>query len=391
MPKTRTALLAAPAIAAIAVAAACGGDDTSGADADALPVVATTSIVADIVENVGGDDVSVTTLVGRNSDAHTFEPEPADVEAITDAALVFEIGLGFEEWLEASIDASGSDATVVTLSEAIEPIAFEGEHSHSDEEGEAHSDEEDGHDHSEDEDGHDHSEEKDDAHAHEEDGHDHSEDEDGHDHSEEEKDDAHSEDDEAHSEDEDGHDGHSHAEGEDDPHVWMTAANGIAMTEVVATALAEADPDNADAYEERAAAYTAEIEEAQDEIVAALAAVPPASRVLFTNHDAFGYFAEEHDFEVLGSALSSVTTEGADPSAGEVAAVVKEIEESGVPMIFPENVANPDLLETIASEAGVTVGPELATGALGEEGSDAGTYVGLLRSNAQNIGSGLSS
>jgi zinc/manganese transport system substrate-binding protein len=190
---------------------------------------------------------------------------------------------------------------------------------------------------------------------------------------------------EAHSDEE----GEAHAHGGEDPHVWMTAANGALMTEAVADELAEADPENADAYRERAAAYEGQLEVAQTEIAETLGPLTDEQRVLFTNHDAFGYFAAEHGFEVLGTALNSVTTEGADPSAADVAAVVEEIEESGAPAIFPENVANSDLLETIAREADVAVGPVLATGALGEEGSAAGTYLGLLQSNAEAIATSL--
>jgi len=304
----RPLLIAISTVAVAAVVAACGGGDA--ASEDRLPVVASTTVVADIVENVGGQDVEVTTLVGRESDAHTFEPEPSDLEAISQAALVFEVGRGFEEWLDAAVDAAGGDADVVTLSQGIEPLAFE-------EDAKAHSDE------------------------------------------------------------------------EGDPHVWMTAANGIAITESVAVALAEADPDNADVYAERADAYSAQLEAAQDEVAATLDAIPPEDRILFTNHDAFGYFAEEHGFEVLGSALNSLTTEGADPSAADVASIVEEIQASGVPAIFPENTASPELLDTIARETSVAVGSELATGALGEAGSDADTYLGLLQSNAEAIAAGL--
>lgn len=309
-------IFSAAVMAAIGLAAGCG---SSGSDeSDSLPVVATTSIVADIVENVGGSDVEVTTLVGRGVDAHVFEPEPADSTAIAEAAVVFEVGRGFEEWLSDAAEAAGGDAEIVTLSEDIESVEAEGE--------EAHSEGEEAHEHS----------------------------------------------------------------GED-PHVWMTADNGVVMVESVADALVRADPDNAEAYRERAASYSAELQATGDEIETTLAVVPPEQRVLFTNHDAFGYFAAEHGFEVLGSALSSVTTEGADPSAADVAAIVREIEEAGVRAIFPENVANADTLETIARETGVEVGPTLATGALGEEGSDAETYVGLLQSNAEIIATSLGS
>jgi zinc/manganese transport system substrate-binding protein len=84
-----------------------------------LPVVASFSILGDFVRNVGGDRVSVTTLVGPNSDAHVYSPTPGDAKKIADAKLIFINGLGFEGWLPRLVQSSGSKATVVTASTYI--------------------------------------------------------------------------------------------------------------------------------------------------------------------------------------------------------------------------------------------------------------------------------
>jgi ABC-type Zn uptake system ZnuABC Zn-binding protein ZnuA len=88
-----------------------------------LKVVATTSIVADLVKNVVGENAEIITLVPADSDAHTFEPSPADSAALAEAALIFEIGLGFEEWLDDLYEASGSQAKRIALASGIQPLA----------------------------------------------------------------------------------------------------------------------------------------------------------------------------------------------------------------------------------------------------------------------------
>jgi ABC-type Zn uptake system ZnuABC Zn-binding protein ZnuA len=108
-----------------------------------LKVVATFSILADWVHNVGGESIELTTIVPAGSDTHTFDPSPDQVASIAEADIIFEIGLGFEPWLDDMINASGASATRVVVSEGIEVLAF-GDANH--DEHEDHDDEE-GHDH----------------------------------------------------------------------------------------------------------------------------------------------------------------------------------------------------------------------------------------------------
>jgi zinc/manganese transport system substrate-binding protein len=92
------------------------------ARAEALKVVASFSILGDLVSNVGGDRVEVSTLVGPNSDAHVYSPTPADAKKIADAKLIVVNGLGFEGWLPRLVQSSGSKAKVVTASDGIMPL-----------------------------------------------------------------------------------------------------------------------------------------------------------------------------------------------------------------------------------------------------------------------------
>jgi zinc/manganese transport system substrate-binding protein len=94
------------------------------ARAEPLKVVATFSILGDLVRNVGGKAVEVTTLVGPDSDAHVYSPTPADAKKIADAKLIVVNGLGFEGWLPRLVQSSGSKATIVTASNGITPLRF---------------------------------------------------------------------------------------------------------------------------------------------------------------------------------------------------------------------------------------------------------------------------
>ncbi|MDA9508225.1 metal ABC transporter substrate-binding protein [Bradyrhizobium sp. CCBAU 11386] len=90
--------------------------------AERLNVVASFSILGDFVRNVGGDRVSVTTLVGADSDVHVYTPAPSDAKRIADAKFVVVNGLGLEGWLPRLVQSSGSKATVITASAGIAPL-----------------------------------------------------------------------------------------------------------------------------------------------------------------------------------------------------------------------------------------------------------------------------
>src|ERR1700753_638941 len=90
--------------------------------ADRFKVVASFSILGDLVKNVGGDKVDVTTLVGPNSDVHVYAPAPSDAKKVTEAGLLVINGLGLEGWLPRLVQAAGGKATIVTASNGIAPL-----------------------------------------------------------------------------------------------------------------------------------------------------------------------------------------------------------------------------------------------------------------------------
>lgn len=131
----RGLLLSAVAIAALGAAPAfaqTAAPATAQAQpATTIPVVATFSILADFVKQVGGERVAVTTLVAAGADAHVYSPTPADARALAGARLVFVNGLGFEGWVNRLIRSSGTRATVVTASAGVRPLKAEkGGHDH---------------------------------------------------------------------------------------------------------------------------------------------------------------------------------------------------------------------------------------------------------------------
>lgn len=172
--------------------------------------------------------------------------------------------------------------------------------------------------------------------------------------------------------------------GEFDPHVWHSVPNAVVMVENVRAGLVAADPANADVYTANAAAYTSELQALDAYIRERVATLPEARRKLVTSHDTFGYFAQAYGFEIVGAVLP-VSTENADPGAGEIAALIEQVRTSGVPAIFAENVTNPGLLEQVAESAGVSVAPPLYTDALGAVGTSGETYLSLERYNVDTI------
>jgi ABC-type Zn uptake system ZnuABC Zn-binding protein ZnuA len=104
-----------------------------------------------------------------------------------------------------------------------------------------------------------------------------------------------------------------------------------------------------------------------------------------TNHDALGYFARRYGFQVIGDVLGSVSTEASQPSAAEIAKLIDEIKSANVPAIFTENVENSAVINQVAQEAGVKVGPPLYTDALGKPGTTGDSYLKMMRYNVDTI------
>ena len=172
--------------------------------------------------------------------------------------------------------------------------------------------------------------------------------------------------------------------------MWLDPVRVAQVVENLAAVLVDQHGLDADRVSACVDAYLAELGQLHEDITETLATVPAASRKLVTNHDAFAYFADRYDFEVIGTVIPSLSTL-AEPSPAGLEALAELIEETGVSAIFGEFFDHHrDLVNALADRLeGVSVA-NLYSGALGPEGSGAETYLAMMRLNAQTIAEALS-
>lgn len=292
---------------------------------DRVQVVTSFSILADMVENVGGEHVDVTSLVAADGDAHVYSPSPGDARSLANADLVVFNGLLFEGWMERLISASDYSGALVTATDGIEPLSYAGhdEHGH------------DSHDHD-----HDHGD-HDDTHA-----------------------------------------GHEH--GDQDPHAWQDMQQAQVYVANIRDGLIDADGDNADDYRANAEQYLQQIAEADAEIRALIDEIPASTSVI-TGHDSFGYFSSAYGVNFLSPV--GLSTE-ADPSGASMAALVDVIAEENVQALFHENMTNQSIITQLSEETGLAIAGTLYADALASEG-EASSYLGMMRHNAQVLHAAL--
>lgn len=190
---------------------------------------------------------------------------------------------------------------------------------------------------------------------------------------------AHEHEDEAHSHSED----HTHSH-EGDPHFWFDPTLVVRYVENIRDGLIAADPEGKEVYTANAAAYIAKLNELDAWIKAQVDQIPPERRLLVTDHETFGYFADRYGFQLVGALIPSVTTE-ASPSAQAMAALVEQIRATGAPAVFLEAGRSTQLAEQIAAETGVKVVTDIYTHSLTEPNGKAPTYLDMMRHNVTRI------
>lgn len=177
-----------------------------------------------------------------------------------------------------------------------------------------------------------------------------------------------------------GHDHSHHHHGSLDPHWWHSIGNARLVAAQIRDAFVEADPAGKAEYEANAAKLDGRLADLAKWVRKQVAQLPKASRVLVTSHDALGYFAKDHGFEVM--AVQGISTEE-QPSSRRVQELIGEIRGKGVKAIFAENIENPKVLSEITAETGAKPGGVLYADGLGT--GNAGTYEGMMRSNVNTI------
>ncbi len=178
--------------------------------------------------------------------------------------------------------------------------------------------------------------------------------------------------------------GHDDDHGDQDPHFWLDPNNVIRYTENIRDSLIQADPAGEATYRRNADAYITELKALDAWIREQVAAIPPDRRLLVTNHESMGYFADRYGFKVVGTVIPSVST-GASPSAQQMAQLAQEIEATGAKAIFLETGASAQLARQIAQDTGVKVVTDLYTHSLTGPDGDAPSYIEMMKHNVRTI------
>jgi zinc/manganese transport system substrate-binding protein len=168
--------------------------------------------------------------------------------------------------------------------------------------------------------------------------------------------------------------GHAHM----DPHAWQNIANGRRYVVNIAAGLAAADPQGADAFAANARAYDAELAGLDGWVRGEIAGVLEPQRKIITSHDAFEYFGAAYGIEFLAPA--GISTE-AEPKPADIAALVRQIKDSGIKAVFFENMSDPRLLRTLSRDAGAVVGGTLYVDSLSVASGPAPSYIAMFRHN----------
>jgi ABC-type Zn uptake system ZnuABC Zn-binding protein ZnuA len=167
--------------------------------------------------------------------------------------------------------------------------------------------------------------------------------------------------------------------GKPNPHLWTNPPMAKQYAELARDVLARMDPTNADTYRTNAAAYIERLDALDAAMVAATATVPESQRKLLTYHDAYAYFAKHYGWTVIGAIQPSSFDE---PTAKEVADLIEQVRDAGVPAIFGSEVFPSPVLEQIGNEAGVRYVDELRDDDLpGEPGDADHSFLGLMQFN----------
>ncbi|WP_119419224.1 metal ABC transporter substrate-binding protein [Desertibaculum subflavum] len=210
-----------------------------------LPVVASFSILADMVRQIGGDRVAVTALVGPDGDAHVFQPSPADARTLTAAKMLVVNGLGFEGWMGRLVRASGFQGVTITASEGVKRREMAEEHEHG----------------------------------------------------------------QGQSRGGRMQKGITRPPTVADPHAWQDLANGRLYAVNIAKGLAAADPAGAATYERNLAAYLARIDAMDRDVRVRIGTIAPDKRKVITSHDAFGYFGAAYGITFVAAVGISTEAE----------------------------------------------------------------------------------
>ncbi|WP_394754903.1 metal ABC transporter solute-binding protein, Zn/Mn family [Rhodoferax sp.] len=271
-----------------------------------ISVVASFSILGDLVQVVGGERVKVTTLVGPNADAHTFEPKPAHAKAILQSRLFVINGLNFEPWAKKLAQSASYQGQTLVASQGIKVRRLPLER--------------------------------------------------------------------------------SRTLAETDPHGWQDPSNVVIYIKNIAQSLASLDPAGAVHYQKNSEVYIQELQALDQFTNKQIAPLSVKQRQVITSHDAFAYFAARYQIRFWAPQGINADIE---PSAKEVAQLIRQIKRDQIKAVFLENMSNPKLLAQIAQDTGVTLGAKLYVDALSGPNEPGSTYLKMMRHNVAQLVAGM--
>ncbi|RAM48197.1 MAG: metal ABC transporter substrate-binding protein [Hapalosiphonaceae cyanobacterium JJU2] len=281
---------------------ACAPSNSNSQTDDKPQVVATSTIIADLAEEVGGDEIQLTGILQPGTDPHVYEPRPQDSRFLEEADLILYNGYNLEPGLIKLMNAAGTKARKLAVGEVAKPLQLD----------------------------------------------------------------------------------KGKGEVVPDPHVWGDVKNAIAMVNIIRDSLIELSPADKAEFTENAQQLTTELQQLDRWITQQIQTIPPNKRKLVTTHDAFQYYGRAYQIPIVGTLIGISTEE--QPSAQTVKQLVESIKKIGVSAIFAETTINPNLIQTVAQEAGVKLAPrQLYSDSIGAAGTEGDTYSKMMAANTRSI------
>lgn len=276
--------------------------NSNTAKGDKPRVVATSTIIADLAQEVAGDEIQLSGILKPGTDPHVYEPVPADSRVLEEADLILYNGYNLEPGLIKLMNASGGKAQKLAVGEVVKSLQLD----------------------------------------------------------------------------------KGKNEIVPDPHVWGSAENAIAMTNVIRDALIKQSPEDREKFTQKASQLTNELKQLHSWINQQIQTIPTDKRKLVTTHDAFQYYGRAYGIAIAGTLIGISTEE--QPSAQTVQRLVESIKKIGVSAIFAETTINPALIKTVAQEAGVKLASnQLYSDSIGAKGSQGDSYIKMMEANTRTI------
>lgn len=292
-------------LAALLILTGCGNDTAESDNGNGkLDVVTTTGMIGDLVENIGGKHVEVTSLMGPGVDPHLYKATQGDVKTLDSADMIFYNGLHLEGKMTDIFEMMSKDKPTIAVTEDFKENQLR-----------------------------------------------------------------------------------KVGATEHDPHVWFDVKLWIVAAEAVKKELIAKDPDHEAEYRENYEEYVLQLEELDKYVHEEINKVPEDQRVLVTAHDAFGYYGQSYGLDVRG--LQGINTLS-EYGSKDVTDMRNYLVENKIKAIFIESSVPRKAIEAVIQGAGkqghkVEIGGELFSDAMGERGTEEGTYIGMVRHNTDTI------